>query len=128
MFLASAVILLVTLIGPLRHYFTRPDDVLFTLAIPIVQGLVYAALLLVLAVALRRRLRAAWLMLVVWWLLVPEIGRVLAIVDGGGVLFVIGLALVAGVLVLAFRARKQFGARRVPGSAPAAFAVSSSAA
>ena len=28
------------------------------------------------AVALRRRLRAAWWVLVIWWLVLPELGRI----------------------------------------------------
>ena len=66
------------------------------LTIPIVPGLVYAALLLVMAVALRRRLRAAWWLLVIWWLVVPEMGRIVFLVSGRGsafeiVLHVVGL-------------------------------------
>ena len=48
------------------------------LTIPIVPSLVYAALLVVLAVALRRRLRAAWWILLIWWLVLPQIGRMVA--------------------------------------------------
>ena len=136
---------LITLIPPARRYFARQYDVLSLLFIPIVPGLVYAALLLVMAVALRRRLRAAWWLLVVWWLVLPELGRLLWLVTAvigyanptlvtldpslritepsAFVLQVIGFLLMGAVLVIALRARPQFSARRVPGNVPAALAV-----
>ena len=84
--------------------------------IPIVPSLVYAALLTAMGVALRRRLRAAWWLLVLWWLVLPELARIVSLLDGGPLLQLVGLVLVAGVLVVAWRARHQFAARRVPGS------------
>ena len=91
------------------------------LTIPIVPGLVYAALLLVMAEALRRRLRAAWWLLTIWWVILPEIGRIVFLVSGRGsaveiVLHVVGLLLMGFVLVVLIRSRRQFTARRVPGN------------
>ncbi len=124
MFLFAALTVAAALVPPWRGYFARPDDVVSLLTIPVVPSLVYAALLFVTAVALRRRLRAAWWVTVVWWLGLPEIGRVDALVDGEDVtLAAIGLVLVAAVLVIAVRVRHQFVARRVPGSLAAASAV-----
>ena len=59
MLLFSGFVLLITFIPPWRRYFTRQYDVVSMLTIPVVPGFVYAALLAVMAVALRRRLRAA---------------------------------------------------------------------
>ena len=47
------------------------------LTIPVYPSLAYAALLAVLGAALRRRISAAWWLTFVWWLLLPEIARVL---------------------------------------------------
>ena len=63
MLLASVFVLVVSIVGPWRRYFAREYDWVSILTIPIVPGLVYAALLLVMAEALRRRLRAAWWLL-----------------------------------------------------------------
>ncbi|HEU5486220.1 MAG TPA: phosphatidylglycerol lysyltransferase domain-containing protein, partial [Microlunatus sp.] len=121
MLLAGVLVLVVSFIGPLRRYFAREYDLVSALTIPIVPGLVYAALLLVMAVALRRRLRAAWWLLVVWWVVLPELGRILFLITGRGSLLdktltAIGLVLMGFVLVVLIRSRSQFSARRVPGS------------
>lgn len=127
---SAAFILLITIIPPWARHFARQYDVLSMLTIPIAPGLVYSALLFVMAVALRRRLRAAWWLMVVWWLIVPEIGRVLSLVSGFPHIrawqylwLSIGLVGMGAVTVLAFRARRQFTARRVPGNVAAAMAV-----
>ena len=121
MLLASVFVLVVSIVGPWRRYFAREYDWVSILTIPIVPGLVYAALLLVMAEALRRRLRAAWWLLTIWWVVFPEIGRILFLVSGRGstieiVLHVVGLLLMGFVLVVLLRSRRQFTARRVPGS------------
>ncbi|QBR91540.1 hypothetical protein EXE57_04080 [Nocardioides euryhalodurans] len=82
MFLAATFVAVIAVVPPWHRYFLEPADPVSLLLIPIVPSLVYAALLLVMGVALRRRLRAAWWILLGWWLVVPEIGRVLAIVEG----------------------------------------------
>jgi lysyl-tRNA synthetase class 2 len=121
MLLASAFVLVISLVGPWRRYFAREYDWVSLLTIPIVPGLVYAALLLVLAEALRRRLRAAWWLLTIWWVVFPEVGRILFLLSGRGpvsaiVLQSLGLLLMGFVLVVLIRSRHQFSARRVPGS------------
>ncbi|GEK22399.1 bifunctional lysylphosphatidylglycerol synthetase/lysine--tRNA ligase LysX [Cellulomonas xylanilytica] len=116
MFVASALVLVTAAIPPLRQYFMRSDDVVSTLTIPIIPNIVYAALLACVAVALHRRLRAAWWVLVIWWLLLPQVGRISELADGGSLLNVAGLVLVTAGLVVAFRARPQFSARTVRGS------------
>ncbi|NPC95296.1 bifunctional lysylphosphatidylglycerol synthetase/lysine--tRNA ligase LysX [Nocardioides sp. zg-DK7169] len=122
--LFAALTTVVTLVGPWRRFFAHSEDPVSLLTIPVVPSLVYAALLFVTAIALRRRLRAAWWVVVVWWLGIPELGRVALIADREHVvLSTIGLVLVAAALVLAFRVRHHFVARRVPGSLPAACAV-----
>jgi lysyl-tRNA synthetase class 2 len=115
---------LVTLVPPWHHYFAATDNTLSLLTIPVVPSLVYGALQLGTGIALRRRLGAAWWVVVIWWLGVPQIGRILAIAEGDNVVpATIGLVLVAAALVLAVRVRPQFVARRVPGSVLAAGSV-----
>ncbi|MGW7684012.1 bifunctional lysylphosphatidylglycerol synthetase/lysine--tRNA ligase LysX [Kribbella sp. NPDC054772] len=123
MFGFAALVTVVAVVPPWRDYFAREQDIVSMLTIPIVPSLVYAALLVAMGVALRRRLRAAWWLLVLWWLIVPEIARIGSLLDGGSWVQAIGLVLIAAVLVVAWRARPQFLARRVPGSLWQAIAV-----
>ena len=74
--------IVVTFVPAWHRYFARTDDLVSVLVVPIVPSLVYAALLLVMAVALRRRLRTAWWVMVVWWLVLPEADRLVEIADG----------------------------------------------
>ena len=124
MFLFATFVLVIALVPPWHRYFDRTNDAVSLLTIPIVPSLVYAALLFAMGVALRRRLRAAWWLLLVWWLVIPEISRLLTIADGDDVvLAAIGFVVIAAVIVLAVRARPQFVARKVAGSFRAALAV-----
>ena len=116
MFVFAAFVVIVALIPPWRNYFAGAQDVVSMLTVPIVPSLVYAALFTAMGVALRRRLRAAWWILVLWWLILPELARIASLIDGGPVVQIVGLVLIAGVLVVAWRALPQFTARRVPGS------------
>jgi lysyl-tRNA synthetase class 2 len=126
-YLIAAVVVVVTVVPQWRGYFQRDNDLVTLVTIPIVPSLVYAALLVVIGVGLRRRLRAAWWIMFLWWLLLPEIGRIAYIASGVSALHVtfaaIGLVLMGAVIVLAWRVRPQFTARRVPGSLTAAIAV-----
>ncbi|WP_250031326.1 bifunctional lysylphosphatidylglycerol synthetase/lysine--tRNA ligase LysX [Paractinoplanes maris] len=122
MFTFAGLGILVTVIPAWRHYFAMPMDVVSALTIPVVPGFTYAALLLAMGVALRRRLRAAWWLLLVWWLLLPEAGRVVSLFTGVEAAQVVGLVLMAGVTVVAIRARHQFSSRQVAGSVAAAVA------
>ncbi|MFT4167462.1 MAG: bifunctional lysylphosphatidylglycerol synthetase/lysine--tRNA ligase LysX [Microlunatus sp.] len=130
-FLIATVINLVVTVVPRWHtFFSRQYDVVSMLAVPIVPGLVYTALLLVMAVGLRRRLRAAWWLMMFWWLLLPELDRLASAITGEPrirswqyVVQIIGLLLMGVITVLAFRARHQFTARRVPGNAATALVV-----
>ncbi|HET6293610.1 MAG TPA: bifunctional lysylphosphatidylglycerol synthetase/lysine--tRNA ligase LysX [Kribbella sp.] len=116
MFVFAALVTVVAVVPPWRNYFAREQDVVSMLTIPVVPSLVYAALLAAMGVALRRRLRAAWWLLVLWWLILPELARIASLIDGGSLVQLAGLVVIAGVLVVAWRARPQFAARRVPGS------------
>ena len=120
----ATFVFVLALVPPWHSYFDRTNDAVSLLTIPIVPSLIYAALLFVLGVALRRRLRAAWWVLVIWWLVIPEISRLITIAEGEHVvLAAIGFVLVAAVIVLAVRVRAQFVARRVSGSFRTALAV-----
>ena len=124
MLLFAALTAVVALVPSWHRFFDRSDDPLSLLTIPVVPSLVYAALLFVTGVALRRRLHAAWWFAVVWWLVLPEVGRAVTLADGEHVvLAAIGLFLVGAVIALAVGVRHQFVARGVPGSLPLALAV-----
>ncbi|MCD4532850.1 bifunctional lysylphosphatidylglycerol synthetase/lysine--tRNA ligase LysX [Nocardioides sp. cx-169] len=124
MFLFGTLVVVVSLVPPWHRYFERSTDPLSLLTIPVVPSLGYAALLLVTGVALRRRLLAAWWVVLLWWLGLPQVGRVLSILEGKDVaLSAGGLVLVAAVMVLAVRVRQQFVARRAPGSVWTALAL-----
>ncbi len=121
MLLASAFVLVITFVPPWRRYFAREWDFVSLLTLPLVPGFVYAALLLVMAVGLRRRLRAAWWLLLVWWLILPQLGRLVFLISGRAtvaqtVQLVIGFVAMTAVIVLLFRVKGQFSARRVPGN------------
>lgn len=119
----SLLVFVIACVPPWHDHFAREDDPLSLVTIPIVPSLVYAALLLVLGVALRRRIRIAWWILVIWWLVLPQLGRIRAIVDGEDLWAnCIGFVLITAVLVLAVRVRSQFTAHRVAGSLRAATA------
>ena len=118
MFLFAAIVLLSALVAPLRRYFSQPDDALSLLMFPIVPNAIYASLLAVVGVALLRRLRAAWWVLVVWFLILPELSRLVGLLRGEATIAaLLGFVLMGGVLVLAVRAKPQFAARGVPGNA-----------
>ncbi len=97
---------------PLRRFFDREDDPVSLVLVPVVPNLVYAALLIGLAVGLRRRLRAAWWLFVVLLLVLPSVGRVYSVAQGEDVvLCALGLVVAVLVLVVAVQARPQFAAR-----------------
>ncbi len=111
MFAFAALVVVATFIPPLRRYFLQWHDVVSMLTIPIVPNLVYAALLISIGVALRRRLRAAWWIFVIWWIILPQLGRIFSIISGGPLLQIAGLVIMSAVLVIIWRAKPQFRAR-----------------
>jgi lysyl-tRNA synthetase class 2 len=122
--LFAGFVLVVSVVHPWRHYFARQADALSLVLVPVVPGFVYAALLLVLAVGLRRRLRAAWWVLVLWWFVVPEVGRVWDIASGHHVVLAsVGLVVVCGLVGVALVGRRQFAVHRVGGSFRTALGV-----
>ncbi|MBC2935056.1 bifunctional lysylphosphatidylglycerol synthetase/lysine--tRNA ligase LysX [Nocardioides sp. zg-1228] len=118
------LVLVVALVPSWGRHFARNDDVVSLLLLPVVPSVVYASLVLVVAVALRRRMRAAWWVLVVWLLVVPQVGRVVWIVQGERVVPAsIGFVVITAVLVLAVRVRHQFVARSAAGTLRSAAAL-----
>ena len=113
MFAFAALVVVATFIPSLRRYFLRWHDVISMLTIPIVPNLVYAALLIAMGIALRRRLRTAWWLLIIWWIILPQIGRIYSIITGGPLLQIVGLVIMSVVLVIVWRARSQFLAHGV---------------
>ena len=111
MFALSALVVVATFVPPLRRYFRQYDDVVSMLTIPIEPNLVYAAVLIAVGIALRRRLRAAWWIFVIWWIVVPQVARILSIISGGPLLQIGGLVIMSVVLVILWRAKPQFHAR-----------------
>ena len=111
MFAFAALVVVATFIPPLRRYFARSYDVVSMLTIPIVPNLVYAALLIAVGIALRRRLRAAWWIFVIWWIILPQLARIVSLIGGGPLLQIAGLVIMSAVLVILWRAKPQFQAR-----------------
>jgi lysyl-tRNA synthetase, class II len=120
MFAFAALVVVATFVPPLRRYFLQWHDVVSMLTIPIVPNLVYAALLISVGVALRRRLRAAWWILVIWGIILPQLGRIFSIIAGGPLPQIAGLVIMSAVLVIVWRARPQFQARGARGNLLAA--------
>src|SRR4029453_7469196 len=116
----AALVVVATLVSPLRRYFLKWDAAVSLFAIPIVPNLVYAALLISVGVALRRRLRAAWWIFVIWWIILPQLVRIFSIIGGGPLLQIAGLVIMSVVLVILWRARPQFQARGARGNLLAA--------
>jgi lysyl-tRNA synthetase, class II len=112
MFVIAALVVVATFIPPLRHYFRQWHDIVSMLTIPIVPNLVYAAVLIAVGIALRRRLRAAWWIFVIWWIILPQLGRIYSIITGGPLLpQIAGFVIMTVVLVILWRAKPQFQAR-----------------
>ncbi len=110
-FVLSGVVLVTLIVLPLRVYFSS-DDVVSLLTVPIVPNVVYATLLGVIGVGLRRRLRPAWWVFVILLVVLPTIGRVSAIATGSEpVLAAIGLVVGGALLTVAILARPQVAAR-----------------
>jgi lysyl-tRNA synthetase class 2 len=111
----AAVVLVVSLVPAWRAFFARDDDPVSVLLLPVVPNLVYASLLAVLGVGLRRRLRPAWWVFVVLLVLLPSLRRVVSLVEGSQpVLDLAGLVVAAGLLALAVLAWPQVDARPAP--------------
>lgn len=116
MFIVSALVVVVTVVPPWRRYFDQPVDVLSQLTLPVIPNLVYAALLATVGIALHRRMRAAWWILLIWWGVLPQIGRIDRFVQNPSVADAVGFVLVTAAIVVLLRARRQFAARAVRGS------------
>ncbi|GIG20021.1 lysine--tRNA ligase [Cellulomonas chitinilytica] len=116
MFLASGLVLVVSAVPPFRRYFAAPDDVVSELTLPIIPNLVYSALLASVGIALHRRMRSAWWILLVWWVVLPQLARIVRLLEGGSPASLVGFVLVTAVLFVLLRARRQFGAKAVRGS------------
>ncbi len=124
MLLFSGLVFVVAVIDPWRDYMQQRVDPISAVTIPLVPTLVYAALLFVMAVGLRRRLRAAWWLLVLWWLGFPEVARAVDLATGRGTVpEAVGLVLAGVVLAVLVRHRTQWSVRRVPGNFRRALAV-----
>ena len=123
-FAFAGFVAVVSVVRPWHRYFAQAGDALSLLTIPVEPNLAYSALLIVLGVALRRRLRIAWWLFVLWWLALPQVSRVVAVAAGDDVaLNSAGFVIAVVGLAVCLRARPQFTARRVPGSLTRAAAV-----
>jgi lysyl-tRNA synthetase class 2 len=116
----ALLVVVASIIPGLRRYFEQPDDVVSLLTIPVVANLVYASLLAVVGVGLLRRLRAAFWIAFLWWLVLPQVARVVTLISRDRstavlVLTAVGLVLMGLVMVVAWRARPQFAAKGVRG-------------
>lgn len=116
-FAFATLVLVIALVPPWTRYFAQNDDVVSLVLVPVYPGLIYAALLYVMGVGLRRRLRPALVIVLLWWFVLPTLGRVYGIATGEDVaLNAIGILVSVAITVLAWRHRDQFVAHRVPGS------------
>ena len=70
---------MVSIVRPFQRYFDRPDDVVSETFLIIDPNLVYASLVLVIAIGLRRRLAEAWWLGLFLVLVLPTLGRVLSL-------------------------------------------------
>lgn len=116
--LVYGVLLVVATVVPgLRHYFDRSNDVVSESLLIVDPNLIYAALMIALAVALRRRLVEAWWLLLLWVLLVPTLGRVVlvAITPTSWATW-LGLVVNAVLIVALVRAKSEFRARNARGA------------
>ena len=77
--LYSVFLFVVSIVRPFQRYFDRPDDVVSQTFLIIDPNLVFASLVLVIAIGLRRRLAEAWWLGLFLVLLLPTIGRVIAL-------------------------------------------------
>jgi lysyl-tRNA synthetase, class II len=122
-FAFAALVVVAAFVPALRRYFSQPDDLVSALSIPIVPNVVYGSLLAAVGVGLLRRLRAAWWIFFIWFLVLPELGRVIAMLTGAASMGqALGLVLVGAAIVLAVRVKPQFAARGVRGNGLVALA------
>jgi lysyl-tRNA synthetase class 2 len=123
--LYSMFLFVVSLVGPFRRYFDRPDEIVSETFLVIDPNIVYATLVLVIAIGLRRRLVQAWWLGLVLILVLPTIGRVLslALEDASSWGRWVGLVVNTVLIVLFVRAWPQFRARNARGADLRALAV-----
>ncbi|GAB3659709.1 bifunctional lysylphosphatidylglycerol synthetase/lysine--tRNA ligase LysX [Nocardioides korecus] len=124
MLVFAGLVFVVAVVDPWRDYMQQRVDPISAVTIPLVPTLVYSALLFVMAVGLRRRLRAAWWLVMLWWLGFPEVARAVDLATGRGTVpEAVGLVLAGAAMVVMLRFRKQWSVRRVPGNFRRALAV-----
>ncbi len=101
-----------TLVPPWRRYFARTDDLFSAVVVPVVPNLVYVAVLVGLAVGLRRRLRPAWWAFLLLLVVLPGLARVGYVATGQNRWpNAVGLLLTVALLVVTVSSRRDFAAR-----------------
>lgn len=122
--LLSVACFAIGFIPPARHYFVRPDNIVNLVFLTTSPNLVYATLLAVLGVGLRRRLRTAWWVFVALLIVDPTARRIDWLVSGEHrVPAALGLVTSVGLAVVAARSYRQIGARAVRGAVRRALAI-----
>ena len=116
--LYAALLFAVSIIRPFRIYFDQPDDIVSESTLIIDPNIVFASLVLVIAIGLRRRLAEAWWLGLVLILLLPTLGRVLALAAEDATAWAkwVGLVVNIALIALAIRAKGQFRAHNAKGA------------
>ena len=116
--LYAAFLFVVSIVRPFRRYFDQPDDIVSQTFLIVDPNIVFASLVLVIAIGLRRRLAEAWWLGFVLILVLPTLGRVLALAAEGGTSWAkwVGLVVNIALIALAIRAKGQFRAHNAKGA------------
>ena len=116
--LYALFLFVVSIVRPFQRYFDRPDDFVSETFLIIDPNLVYASLVLVIAIGLRRRLAEAWWLGLFLVLLLPTIGRVIALAadDLRTWTLWVGILVNLVLITLFIRAKGQFRAHNARGA------------
>ena len=123
--LYSLLLYVVSIIPAARDYFSREDDIVSETFVVIEPNLIYASLVLAIAIGLRRRLAEAWWIFLALVLLLPTLGRALSLALDDATSWGKWVGLVINVVLIAlfFRAKPQFRAHNARGADLRALAV-----
>ena len=116
--LYALFLFVVSIIRPFQRYFDQPDDIVSETTLVVDPNLVFASLVLVIAIGLRRRLAEAWWLGLILILLLPTLGRLLSLAAADATSWAkwVGVVVNIALIVLAIRAKGQFRAHNAKGA------------
>ena len=116
--LYALLLFVVSVIRPFQRYFDQPDDIVSETTLIVDPNLVFASLVLVIAIGLRRRLAEAWWLGLILILLLPTLGRLLSLAAADATSWAkwVGVLVNIALMVLAIRAKGQFRAHNAKGA------------